>query len=167
MFGSVSWWPLPHVKQDTDNPSQRGNLTCLKQRSLKRPLVMADSLYLKVPGCQNKIISFSFAGLAKSQVHSTNPCFLFSLFFFLTFPWAGINNSCTHVAVMGCDSAVSVPDLSQSRHAGTHDVPTPCHLTGLQVAEMCISSMSFNNWGTEAVKYQTLPTHPLLCQIKP
>lgn len=89
--------------------SQKGNLSSLKQSSLKRPLVMADSTDLKIPGCQNKIVSFSFAVLAKSQVHSSN---LFGFFFFLRFLWAVINNSCTRVVAMvvwyWCNRASSV-----------------------------------------------------------
>lgn len=64
--------------------SHKGNLSSLKQSSLEKTLVMADSIYLKVPGCPNEIVSFSFAGLAKSQVSSSNlqiPSPFFSLFF--------------------------------------------------------------------------------------
>lgn len=150
-------------------PCQKGNLSSLEQSSLKRPLVMADSIYLNYLVAKTKSSHFPLLAWPRVKFILQIPSFFFSFFFFLFL------SSCEQwltipVLVLWrwwCDSGVSVPALSQSRHAGTHDMLAPCHLTGFQVAEMCISSMSFNNWGAKAVKYQALPTRPLLCQIKP
>lgn len=155
---------------------QKGNLSSPKLSSLERSLVMAD-IYLNVPGCQTKILLISFAFLAKSQVHISNPFLFFpflSSFFFFPFalfffkvPVSSDKQFLYSCCIDGSVIAEWACQLCQSRHAGTHDVFTPCHLTALQVAEMCISSMRFNNWAAKAVKYQALPAHALLCQMKP
>lgn len=143
--------------------SQKGNLCRLKQRSLETTGNGRQLSPTRIWLAKMRLVHFHLLAWLNIKSFFVSVCFL--LFFLSSY------EKCLTIPVLVLrrwkhDSSENMPALSQSRHAGTHDLITPCHLTSLQVAEICISWMSFNNWGAKAVKNQALPNHPLLCKIK-